>query len=110
MNESIARHTQVDCEAFTALACLADLEGMRSMVHGGFDLKSFSADGKTILASVIEAMPWGKTELKIQVVQEMLRLGADARQIDGDGLGPLFSAILDMDTPLVQLLGTSKNP
>lgn len=95
---------QDDFSTFSALACAADFLGMRAMVVAGFDLMRLNQHGDTILEVVIRDLPFSQGTPRHMVIKEMLSLGADAKQRNADGSGPLFSAVLNMDTEVIGIL------
>ena len=85
-------------------ACAGDIEGIRSWVRSGFDLTGLDHSGNTLLEVVIGQMAFFPDAPKYKVVAELLRCGADARQLNADGFGPLFAAVLNMDTEMIRIL------
>ncbi len=89
---------------FRDCACSGDLEGMRALVAAGLALTERRVIGQTALEILIDDLVDSPKILRCEVVREMLRLGADARQKNTDGFGPLFSAVLTMDADLLRVL------
>lgn len=92
---------------FVAHACAADFDGMRRMVEEGFDLSSVCAvppgAGRTLLQTVIDELG-SQDRLRDDVVRECLALGADVRQLNSEGTGALFSAVLNRDAEMLDIL------
>lgn len=92
---------------FVAYACAADFAAMRRMVEEGFDLSSVCAmqpgAGRTLLQTVIDEIG-SKDRLRYDIVRECLALGADVRQRNSDGTGALFSAVLNRDAEMLDIL------
>lgn len=91
-------------EQFATAARAVDIEAMRAQVVAGFDLTTPDEHGVSILEAVIDLLPDAPDPQRYEVVREMLRLGADPRQTNFDESGPLFSAILSMDTEMLRIL------
>lgn len=103
-NEASSSENQDAFAAFRTLACAGDLEGMRVMVENGFNLKALDKGGDTVLECVIRDLSSIEDAPRHLVIQEMLRLGADATQHNTRGCGPLFAAVLDMDAEMLGIL------
>lgn len=85
-------------------ACAGDLEGIRRWVRSGVDLTSLDHSGSTLLEVVIGQMAFIPDAPRYDVVAELLSCGADARQLNADGVGSLFAAVLNMDTEMIRIL------
>ncbi|MFO1279668.1 MAG: ankyrin repeat domain-containing protein [Burkholderiaceae bacterium] len=85
-------------------ACAGDLEGIRNWVRSGVDLTGLDHSGGTLLEVVVGQMAFFPDAPRYEVVAELLRCGADARQLNADGFGPLFAAVLNMDTEMIRIL------
>lgn len=90
--------------SFLDLACTGDLEGVRAQIAAGFELNDPDRNGDSILEVAIRELEDGPETSKYEVIKEMLRLGANPRQLNSDGLGPLFAAVLNMDTEMLRIL------
>ena len=92
---------------FVAHACAADFAAMRRMVEEGFALSSVCAvptgAGRTLLQTVIDELGAGD-RLRLDIVRECLALGADVRQRNSDNTGALFSAVLNRDAEMLDIL------
>lgn len=89
---------------FMSGACTGDVDAIRALVAGGFSLNGTNQFGDTILEYTISVLEFYPEAPKYEVVQEMLRLGADPNGPSLDGSGPLFAAVLNMDTDMLRLL------
>lgn len=85
-------------------ACAGDPESIRRLVRSGIDLTCLDQFGNTLLEVVIAQMAFFPDAPRYKVVAELLRCGADARQHNTDGYGPLYSAVLNMDTDMIRIL------
>ncbi len=103
-NDTQPSHEKDSFRRLSDLACAGDLDGLRALVAEGFDLSSLSPLGEASLETVLDDLYHAPEAPRYAVVQELLRLGADARQRDTDGLGPLFTAVLAMDTEMLRIL------
>ena len=86
------------------LASAGDLPGVRSLVAAGFDPTTRRVDGTPLLEELIGDLWYLPAIPKYEVVKTMLELGADASQRSPDGTGPLYLAVMDMDTEMLRLL------
>lgn len=89
---------------FSDCACAGDFEGMRELVAADMDMSQLSSTGETILETVLCSLPYSPEAQKYAVDREMIRLGADPSQLNTDGSGPLFMAVLNMDTEMLRIL------
>ena len=97
-------HREEQIRSFVARACAGDIEAMRAQVAAGLDLNGWDQFGDTLLEQVISKLDLGLEAPRYEVVQEMLRLGADPCRLSKDGSSPLFVAVLDMDTEMLRIL------
>lgn len=102
--ETLQSSSEEAFQRLGSLACAGDLDGLRTLVANGFDLAVRSPLGETPLRRVLADIDHAPEAPRYAVVQELLRLGADARQIGTDGTGPLFMAVLSMDTEMLRIL------
>jgi len=103
----IMRHPvdrQAGIHSFVGSAQAGDISAMRAQVSSGFDLNGRDHSGDTILEHVISALEFSPGMRRDEVVEEMLRLGADPNTLGRDGASPLFCAVVDMDTRLMRIL------
>lgn len=89
---------------FLNSACAGDVDAMRTQATAGFDCNSIDQFDRPLLEIIIGDLEFVPNIPKYEVVQEMLRLGANVRQLNSDGLGPLFAAVLNMDTEMLRIL------
>ena len=95
-------HREEQIGSFVASACAGDIEAMRAQVAAGLDLNGWDQFGDTLLEQVISKLDLEAP--RYEVVQEMLRLGADPCRLSKDGSSPLFVAVLNMDTEMLRIL------
>ena len=89
---------------FLNSACAGDMDAMGRQAAAGFDCNSLDQFDRPLLEIIIGDLEFVPNIPKYEVVQEMLRLGANVRQLNSDGLGPLFAAVLNMDTEMLRIL------
>ena len=97
-------HREEQIRSFVASASAGDIEAMRAQVAAGLDLNGWDQFGDTLLEQVISKLDVDLEAPRYEVVQEMLRLGADPCRLSKDGSSPLFVAVLDMDTEMLRIL------
>lgn len=97
-------HREEQIRSFVASASAGDIEAMRAQVAAGLDLNGWDQFGDTLLEQVISRLDLDLDASRYEVVQEMLRLGADPCRLSKDGSSPLFVAVLDMDTEMLRIL------
>ena len=106
MNDHQRQTADVDSliKSFMAHACAGEIEALRDLVAGGFDLNGRNQFGDTILEYTISTLDLYPQAPKYAVIREMLRLGADPDGPSQDGSRPIFAAALNMDTEMLRLL------
>jgi hypothetical protein len=106
MNDHQRQTADVDSliKSFMAHACAGEIEALRDLVAGGFDLNGRNQFGDTILEYTISTLDLYPQAPKYAVIREMLRLGADPDGPSQDGSRPVFAAALNMDTEMLRLL------
>lgn len=97
-------HEEERFRTLLALTKLGDLAGIRALVAEGLDPTALAADGTPLLERVLFLLDDRPAGLMQQVVKTLLELGADARQRSPDGTGPLYLAVIDMDTEMLRIL------
>jgi hypothetical protein len=89
---------------FMQAVVAGNIEEMRLQVAAGFDMATADRFGASILEAAISDLEFLPEIAKYEVVKELLRLGANPCQRNGDGFGPLFAAVLNMDTEMLRIL------
>jgi len=89
---------------FMQAVVAGNIEGIRLQVAAGFDMSAVDRFGASILELAIRDLEFLPDIAKYEVVSELLRLGANPCQRNGDGFGPLFAAVLHMDTEMLRIL------
>ncbi len=79
-----------------------NLERAAELLHAGADINARDWQGEPLLSKIIQPINGDANRRK--VVSFMLDHGADPRLIGPDNTGPLFSAVLAMDTEVLRLL------
>ncbi|MDR3221177.1 MAG: ankyrin repeat domain-containing protein, partial [Candidatus Accumulibacter sp.] len=105
--------TKKALDAFLALVRAGDIDGICAAVVQGFDLKALTPSGDTLLDEIVQDWDFCRDPKRYDILKELLRLGADARQTNFDGHGPLHMAAFNTDTELVRILldaGADPNP
>jgi len=98
-----ARGDKAQIEALESIYS-GNIAALRRHVGGGFDLNRVEQGEDTLLEKVIHELEWHPEVSKHEVVRELIRLGADPRVLSSDGSGPLFAAVLNMDTEMLRIL------
>jgi hypothetical protein len=90
--------------ALIEAATRGDLAAVSGLVSAGAAVCSLDRFGAPVLMRVIDELQFTPEVDRLAVVRTLLALGADPRQMDQDGGGPLTLAVLGMDTELIRLL------
>lgn len=95
--------TRRDVAGLYQAARSGDLAQVRSLLEGGADPDEVGGDDAetTLQAAIIGA---ADSEQRHELVSLLLSRGADPRQLDANGTGPLFFALLRQDLGVLELL------
>lgn len=100
----IAEANSPELSEFLCALEAGNLEFIRAQIAAGFDLATLDRFGRPILGIAVIDLCYAPGVSAYEVVKELLNLGANPNLQGEDSSGPLFEAVLNMDTEMLRIL------